>query len=148
MSTVELVSGSYIDLSLFPVSGVPVGYSVVDVLTGNPWNLAVSTATVDHTAVESVLGYPELRWLIATPLPLALAAILLCTVTTGVAAAGPVTVTGTKVGDKVVGVANLTAPADAKASFEATVTVADQIQQSSASDLSGVVFQFIVVKQS
>ena len=78
----------------------------------------------------------------------ALGAILLCTVAAGVAAAGPVTVTGTKVGDKVVGVADLTNLADAKASFEATVTVADQIQQSSASDLSAVVFQFIVVKQS
>lgn len=54
----------------------------------------------------------------------------------GVAAAGPCTLTGAKVGDKVVGVVNLTDGGDASADFEATITVVDQIQQGSASDLS------------
>lgn len=49
---------------------------------------------------------------------------------------GVATLTGAKVGDKVVGVSNVTDHVTASASFETTITVADQIQQSSASDLS------------
>ena len=49
-----------------------------------------------------------------------------------------ITATGAVVGDKVIGVAGLTAGAlgAATASFEATITVVDQVQQSSASNLS------------
>jgi hypothetical protein len=50
--------------------------------------------------------------------------------------AGALTLTGTLVGDKVVAVANLTTPGDLQSSFETTITVAGQIQQSSATDLS------------
>jgi hypothetical protein len=50
--------------------------------------------------------------------------------------AGACTLTGAKVGDKVIGVINLTDAADVKASYESTITVADQIQQTSATDLS------------
>lgn len=50
--------------------------------------------------------------------------------------AGAVTLTGAAVGDKVVGVANSTDGANGASSFEATITVANQIQQSSASDLT------------
>lgn len=51
---------------------------------------------------------------------------------------GAITATGAAVGDTVLGVAGLTAGAlgAADASFEATITVANQIQQSSASNLS------------
>ncbi len=62
--------------------------------------------------------------------------------------AGAVTVAGVKVGDKVVSVTNLSVPADLTSSFESTVTVAGQVQQSSATDLSAVVCLFYVVKQS
>jgi len=52
--------------------------------------------------------------------------------------AGAITATGAVVGDKVIGVAGMTAGAlgAATASFEATITVVDQVQQSSASNLS------------
>lgn len=52
--------------------------------------------------------------------------------------AGACTATGAAVGDRVIGVAGLTAGAlgDVQASFEATITVVNQIQQSSASNLS------------
>lgn len=60
------------------------------------------------------------------------------TVFTGRIAAGAITLTGAKVGQRVIGLANLSSPADAAASFESVITVADQIQQSSASDLSAV----------
>lgn len=52
--------------------------------------------------------------------------------------AGAITATGAVVGDVVVGVAGLTAGAlgAATASFESAITVADQVQQSSASNLS------------
>jgi hypothetical protein len=50
--------------------------------------------------------------------------------------AGACTAVSLEVGDVVLGVAGLTALGDASASFEGVITVADQIQQSSASDLS------------
>jgi hypothetical protein len=58
--------------------------------------------------------------------------------------AGAVTATGAKVGDKVVAVVNLTDAASGASAFESVVTVADQIQQSSASNLTSktYVFQF------
>jgi hypothetical protein len=67
---------------------------------------------------------------------------------TGAAAAGACTLTGAKVGDKVVSLVNLTDAADAKSSFEAIITVADQIQQSSASNLSSKKFHVLLVVKS
>jgi hypothetical protein len=55
---------------------------------------------------------------------------------TGHNGAGACTVTGLSVGDTVVGVVDLTAPGGASSSFEATVTIANQLQQSSATNLS------------
>lgn len=77
-----------------------------------------------------------------------LAAGPLIVVQVGKNGAGALTLTGTKVGDVVSGVANLSAPADLKSSFEAVITVAGQIQQSSATNLSAVVCQFIVTRNS
>lgn len=54
----------------------------------------------------------------------------------GVAAAGPITLTGAVKGDVVQSVSGITTVGSAAASFESTITVANQIQQSSASDLS------------
>jgi len=62
--------------------------------------------------------------------------------------AGAITVAGTLVGDNVEMVVNLSAPADATASFEATVSIAGQVQQTSASNLSGSTFLFLVQPQS
>jgi hypothetical protein len=52
--------------------------------------------------------------------------------------AGALTLTGAKVGDRVAGVYNVTTPGNSGANFETVITVADQIQQSSASNLSAV----------
>lgn len=67
---------------------------------------------------------------------------------TGHNLAGACTATGTKIGDTVVGVVNITDGTTAKTSFESTVTVADQIQQSAASDLSAKNFILLVVAKS
>jgi hypothetical protein len=67
---------------------------------------------------------------------------------TGAAAAGACTLTGAKVGDKVVSLVNLTDATNDKANFEATITVADQIQQSSASNLSAKKFAVMLVVKS
>lgn len=48
-------------------------------------------------------------------------------------AAGAVTLTGAAVGDVVVSVTDLSTPGDASAKFETTISVANQIQQLSAS---------------
>lgn len=55
---------------------------------------------------------------------------------TGKNGAGAITLTGAAVGDKVAGVANTTDGGSGASLFESTVTVINQIQQSSASDLS------------
>jgi hypothetical protein len=63
----------------------------------------------------------------------------------GVAAAGPVTLTGAKVGDKVAQIINLTDGTGGESLFESTISVADQIQQTSASDLSAKKFAFLLI---
>jgi hypothetical protein len=62
--------------------------------------------------------------------------------------AGAVAVAGAVVGDNVVSVTNLTTPGDATASFESTVTVAGQVQQTAATDLSAAQLLFSVQPQS
>lgn len=62
------------------------------------------------------------------------------TVFTGRNGAGAITLTGARVGDKVSALINMTSPADAKANFESVITVDNQIQQSSASDLTASKF--------
>lgn len=55
---------------------------------------------------------------------------------TGRNGAGAITLTGAAVGDKVLGVAGISTVGNAAASFETTITVVNQIQQSAAGDLS------------
>lgn len=71
---------------------------------------------------------------------------LLSKVHAGVAAAGPVTLTGAVVGQRVRQVLTVTAGAlvDSTALFETVITVTDQIQQISAVDKSAVVFNFLL----
>jgi len=61
---------------------------------------------------------------------------------------GACAATGVKVGDTVVGVVSITDGTSAASSFESTITVADQIQQTSASDLSTKKFSLLVVAKS
>jgi hypothetical protein len=61
---------------------------------------------------------------------------------------GGVTVAGAVVGDNVEFVLNLTTPNDGTSSFESTVSVAGQVQQTSASNLSGNNYVFFVQPQS
>ena len=60
---------------------------------------------------------------------------------------GAVTFTGVKVNDLVAGVLNFTDGATST-DFESTITVADQIQQTTNSDLSAKKYIILVVKQS
>lgn len=63
--------------------------------------------------------------------------------------AGACTLTGAKVGDTVAGVVDLAgASASAAASFETVITVANQIQQTSASNLSAVKYAVILGARS
>ena len=55
---------------------------------------------------------------------------------------------GLKVGDKVISVVNLTDIAEASGDFESTITVADQLQQSSASNYSAKKFAVTVLVRS
>lgn len=65
----------------------------------------------------------------------------------GRSGAGACTLTGAKVGDVVCGLVNITDGGDTTSSFESTVTVADQIQQSSASDLSSKKFSVLLLRR-
>lgn len=68
-------------------------------------------------------------------------------VLTGRNGAGAVTAAGLSVGDKVVGAVNLTDGTDASADFEATITVAGQIQQAAVGDLSAKKHVFTVLSR-
>jgi len=69
-------------------------------------------------------------------------------VTAGHNLAGPVTVAGAVVGDLVEIVVGLTVPGDASGSFETTVSVAGQVQQTAASNLSANQYLFCIKPQS
>jgi hypothetical protein len=61
---------------------------------------------------------------------------------------GAITATGVNVGDAVVMTANVTDHTNTAANFETVITVKDQIQQLSATDLSAKVHVFMVIAQS
>lgn len=62
---------------------------------------------------------------------------------------GACTLTGAKIGDTVTGVIDLAAGSvSAASSFESTITVNDQIQQTSSSNLSGVKYAALLVAKS
>lgn len=67
---------------------------------------------------------------------------------TGKNLAGACTATGVAVGDRILGVAGITAVGIVSAKFESVVTVVDQIQQSAAEDLSAANFVAIVYRPS
>lgn len=58
--------------------------------------------------------------------------------------AGPIPLSSALVGESVIAVINIVTHANAASSFETTISKAGQIQQTSASDLSGQEFHFIV----
>lgn len=68
-------------------------------------------------------------------------------VVNGVAAAGPITAAGTKVGDKIVQAMNETDSLNGAANFETTISVAGQIQQLSASNLTTKLFSILLVSK-
>lgn len=67
---------------------------------------------------------------------------------TGAAAPGACTLTGAKVGDKVVSLVNITDGSNDRAKFENTITVVDQIQQSAAENLGAKKFSVLLVVKS
>lgn len=109
-------------------------------LVGGATTLSTSLSVGTTLAVTGVSTFTGLAKLPSSS--------FLVAVTTGHNGAGAVTLTGAKIGDKVIGVANLTAPADLKSGFETTITVNDQIQQSSATDLSTTKVQVMLLHQS
>ena len=68
--------------------------------------------------------------------------------TQGVSAAGPITATGVNVGDAIVMAADITEHSQTLSNFETRVSVANQIQQLTATDLSAKTHVFMVIAQS
>lgn len=66
---------------------------------------------------------------------------------TGKNGAGACTLAGAKVGDVVAGVVCITDGNDQSTSFEAAITVADQIQQSAVGDLSAKKYSVLLIKK-
>jgi hypothetical protein len=121
-----------------------------------PGNLAAIGATATFaglveldTNAEALTGTDTARALTAANLAYVLSMIDVITFV-GVAAAGPCVATGVKAGDIVVSVTGqIAADAGDKASlFESTVTVNDQIQQSSASNLTTHVYMALILRKS
>lgn len=66
----------------------------------------------------------------------------------GVAAAGPITVAGTQIGDFIVSFQGSSPPVTVAAgTFEVVASVAGQVQQTSASNLSGNTYVFLIIPQ-
>lgn len=151
--TVEIASGSYVAMASLDVTGTPVGRQVTDAVSGNTFILQTSSATVDHSTAEAVLDHPELRWLLVTGdvkagnVPASLFKSFCSQGADASGGATHITATGVKIGDSVVMVANVTDHTSAAASFESTVTVADQIQQS-ITNLSAKTLVILVLAQS
>jgi hypothetical protein len=101
-------------------------------VTGDAYSTDTSLAVLDGVSIGSTRSGPNAIKAVAA----------------GSDGAGPVTVAGAVVGDNVEMVINLSSPADASADFESTVSVAGQVQQTSASNLSASTFLFLVQPQS
>jgi len=117
---------------------------------GAPWVVEFLDRTYGHPTATTKIKCNDSTGRIedGTGQPFLIGNPLLTIVAAGVAAAGPVTATGVNVGDKIFGVLNLTDNATGATAFQSTVTVKNQIQQTSASDLSTKTYAFLVVKQS
>lgn len=114
-----------------PLARVTVGAGVTTIVTGNIADLRCRTYIVPAKLPQALKTYAA----------------------AGRNAAGAITVTGTKIGDLVVGVLGYVTGTGAitalsNASFESVVTVADQVQQSSASNLTANTYVFFVQPQS
>lgn len=57
------------ELPNYSVDGLTIGTKIYVQETFSDWKLTVSTATVDHVAVEAVSGYTAFRWLKVLSLP-------------------------------------------------------------------------------
>lgn len=128
------------------VSGVVELATDAEAITGTDTARAVTPhalAAAVPAASETVVGKVELATNAET-IPVADYTISF----TGHNGAGACTATGVAVNDVIFGVAGLTDVGQADASFEAVVTVADQIQQASASDLSLKNFVALVYRPS
>lgn len=101
------------------------------------------------TNAEAIAGSDSERAI--TPAGLAAVTALLDVISfSGKNGAGACTMTGVKVGDVVLSVTGIAAAdvGDKASLFESTITVADQIQQSSTDDLSAKVFMALVLRKS
>ena len=95
---------------------------------------ALATQSIEHAVTPANLGN-----VLAKIFPVTF---------TGRNGAGACTATGLAVGDRILGVSGLTSMGIASSSFESVVTVENQIQQSSASNLSAANFVAIVYRPS
>ena len=125
-------------------------FKVADGLGVNPaGTVEVGQGGLGAVIGSTAAGTTTLQGTIVSPKTLLGAANFLIVSQDGKNGAGALTLTGAKVGDKVLNVTQVTATsADVTSSFEATITVANQIQQSSATDLSAKVCTFYILHQS
>lgn len=143
-------------LTTAPASDAQALAKTADDVALTPANLAAlgSTAALAGlvelaTSAEAIAGSDTAR--AVTPAALAAVTAKLDVISfTGKNGAGACTVTGLKVNDVILSVTGVASgeKGDQSASFETVVTVADQIQQSSESDLSTKVYLAFVLRKS
>jgi hypothetical protein len=101
------------------------------------------------TNAEALTGTDALRALTAAALAYVLGMVDVISFA-GAAAAGACTMTGVKVGDVVLAVTGVAAGTvgNQSAKFQTTITVADQIQQSDAGNLSANIYTALILRKS
>lgn len=128
------VQGGQLTVSTF--NGMRSGELVVaNLQPGTVYNVVTLSSLPARVYVTGLMEFTSQR----TPAPPTRFVVV-----AGVAAAGPVVLTGAKAGVNVAGVVCLTDDTNASGSFESTITVADQIQQTDASDLSAKKYALVI----
>lgn len=143
-------TGARIELANYPSGGA----NSIDVWASNRINFHSEAPTtiqasshVEIKSLENSVKLDSTQSILANGFPVLRGVALLNFVVAGAAAAGELAAVGARQGDIVIQALNLTTPGDARAKFEAVVSINDQIQQTAAEDLTGETIAFLVLKQ-
>lgn len=141
-----VTSGEYLPVTFDATPSVGAQVFVSQTVAGQATAFPATGGALQTFRIGSLLGPVTSSQIHFSPANAAVSGALLSQVQTGVAAAGPVAFAGATVGAKVRQIITVTAGVlvDSSALFETVITVANQIQQISASDLHTIAYSFLI----